>query len=108
MTSTGPSALIQLFHNERVIRDAPSGASWADEYGLVTTDGAGAGIFETDMKRPFLVFISLHGSAAGTTVPAADLTAVTQDAVTGRYHIPITGDASATYAVRLVGKFEGS
>lgn len=107
MNSTGPTTIIQLFHNERVLRDAPAGASWADEYGLVTVDSRGYGVFETDMTRPLMGFATLQGGAGGTLSPAVSIATMTRDADTGRYLIPIYGDVNGVYAVRILGRFEG-
>jgi hypothetical protein len=107
MTSTGPTTIIQLFHNERILRDAPAGASWADEYGLVTVDNRGYGVFETDMSKPLFGMATLQSAAVGVAVPAVNIAGMTQDPVTLRYLIPVYGDVGGVYAVRIMGNFEG-
>ncbi|MBE0645406.1 MAG: hypothetical protein IH600_15085 [Bacteroidetes bacterium] len=107
MRSTGPTLVIQLNHNESIIRDSVSGAGWRDQYHIVTTDESGDATIETDMSKITFASCSLISDAAGTLPAAIDLGGISLDDDSGRYEIPFIGDASSTYHVRLIGNYEG-
>jgi hypothetical protein len=108
MNSTGPTLVIQLNHNEAIIRDSLSGAGWRDQYHVVETDASGDAVVETNMSRIAFASATLIAAAAGTLPAAIDLAGITRNETSGRYEIPLAGDASSVYHVRLVGNYEGS
>lgn len=104
----GTTICFEIFHNDRVIRDAPSGANWADQYHLVTTDDQGEATIHTKLRRPLMGMATLQDGAVGTAPPAVDIANAAWNDTSGYLEIPFYGDASKTYAVRIVGKHAGA
>jgi hypothetical protein len=109
MRSSGTTVVGHAFMNDRMIRNAPSGANYSIEIHEVTLDGTGAGTLVTAMDKPLGILVGASGATASATLPSANLANKTVNADDDElYDVTIAGTASLTYFIWLYGFYEGS